>query len=153
MHNPPVKVNKNLFKSDILKSVAPTSHLSSSIVPSADGTLSPVRSRKSSFKVFRNSRDAQDSLPCIHSIVVRIFTTLRIKGYVYKYIYPIAPKQANEEGSDGDSSENLLLLTPMKKSIDEIEPIVRKIGSNSRTGVITCIYTYSHMYACHLYHN
>ena len=65
MHSPPVKANKNLFKSDILKSVAPNSHHISNIVPTADGTLSPLRSRKSSFKVFRNSRDGQDS-PCIY---------------------------------------------------------------------------------------
>ena len=68
MHNPAVKANNNLFKSDILKSVAPLPHHVSGGVPSADSTLSPVRSRRSSFKVFRNSKDDQDPTPCMYTI-------------------------------------------------------------------------------------
>ena len=66
MHNP----NNNIFKSDILKSVTPPlPHHKSGSVPSADATLSPVRSRRASFKVFRTSKDDQDSIPCTYVCV------------------------------------------------------------------------------------
>mmetsp|Transcript_8168 Transcript_8168/g.12198 ORF Transcript_8168/g.12198 Transcript_8168/m.12198 type:complete len:345 (+) Transcript_8168:15-1049(+) len=42
----------------------------------------------------------------------------------------------NQEGnsSENSSCENLLLLTPMRKSFDELEPIVKKIGNTTETG-------------------
>jgi len=43
-------------------------------------------------------------------------------------------KDKQECNSSESSCENLLLLTPMRKSFDELEPIVQKIGNTSQTG-------------------